>query len=50
MAPWLRSQPLDFGLSTLYEGEVRANSDVTVGQFVLSRVQVRVRLMLRWGH
>jgi hypothetical protein len=42
MAPLLRSQPLDAGLSTLdYEGEVRANSDVTVGQFVLSRVQVR---------
>ncbi|KAI9465384.1 hypothetical protein BJY52DRAFT_1243651 [Lactarius psammicola] len=40
--PLLRSQPLDAGLSTLdYEGEVRANSDVTVGQFVLSRVQVR---------
>lgn len=46
MAPLLRSQPLDVGLSTLdYEGEVRANSDVTVGQFVLSRVQVRVRLI-----
>jgi hypothetical protein len=47
MAPLLRSQPLDVGLSTLdYEGEVRANSDVTVGQFVMSRIQVRVRLML----
>ena len=46
MAPLLRSQPpLDVGLGTLdYEGEVRANSDVTVGQFVLSRVQVRVRV------
>jgi len=42
MAPLLRSQPPDVGLSTLdYEGEVRANSDVTVGQFVLNRVQVR---------
>lgn len=42
MAPLLRSQPLDVGLSTLdYEGEVRANSDVTVGHFALSRVQVR---------
>jgi len=40
MAPPLRSQPV--GLSTLdYEGEVRADSDVTVGQFGLSRVQVR---------
>ncbi len=44
MVSRLRSQPLDVGLSTLdYEGEVRANSDITVGQFVLSRVQVRVR-------
>lgn len=50
MAPMLRSQPLDVGFSTLdYEGEVRANSDVTVGQFVLSRLQVRVRSILRWG-
>ncbi|KAH9065307.1 hypothetical protein EDB87DRAFT_1672662 [Lactarius vividus] len=40
--PLLRSQPLDAGLSTLdYEGEVRADADVTVGQFVLSRMQVR---------
>lgn len=44
MAPLLRSQPLDVGLSTLdYEGEVRVNPDVTVGQFVLNRLQVRVR-------
>ncbi|KAF8271979.1 hypothetical protein EI94DRAFT_1770120 [Lactarius quietus] len=42
MAPLLRSQPLDVGLSTLdYEGEVRADSDITVGQFALSRLQVR---------
>ncbi|KAH9042012.1 hypothetical protein EDB85DRAFT_1857378 [Lactarius pseudohatsudake] len=40
--PLLRSQPLDAGLSTLdYEGEVRADSGVTVGQFVLNRVQIR---------
>ncbi len=46
--PFLRSGPLDSGLSTLdYEGEVRANSDVTVGHFSLSRIQVRVRLVLR---
>lgn len=42
MAPLLRSQSLGVGLSTLdYEGEVRANSDVTVGQFVMNRLQVR---------
>ncbi len=40
----LRSQPLEHGLSTLdYEGEVHANPDVTVGQFGMSRLQVRVR-------
>ena len=50
MAPLLRSQPLDVGLSTLdYEGEVRANSDVTVGQFVLNKLQVRVRRVLAPG-
>jgi hypothetical protein len=50
MAPPLRSQPPGEGLSTLdYEGEVRANSDVTVGQFVLNRVHVRVRLITRSG-
>jgi hypothetical protein len=47
MAPLLRSQSLGVGLSTLdYEGEVRANSDVTVGQFVMNRLQVRVRIPL----
>jgi hypothetical protein len=47
MAPLLRSQSLAVGLSTLdYEGEVRANSDVTVGQFILNRLQVRVRQLL----
>ena len=50
MVPLLRSQPPGEGLSTLdYEGEVRANSDVTVGQFILNRVQVRVRLILARG-
>jgi hypothetical protein len=40
----LRSQPLEYGLSTLdYEGEVRPNPDTTVGQFGMSRLQVRVR-------
>ncbi|KAN0123524.1 hypothetical protein V8E52_002856 [Russula decolorans] len=40
--PILRSQPLGHGLSTLdYEGEVRPNSDITVGQFGMSRLQVR---------
>jgi len=38
----LRSQPLDDGLSTLdYEGEVRSNSDVTVGHFGMARLQIR---------
>ncbi|KAI0270001.1 hypothetical protein BC834DRAFT_864446 [Gloeopeniophorella convolvens] len=38
----LRSQSLDEGFSTLdYEGEVRANADVTVGQFGISRLQIR---------
>ena len=40
----LRSQPLSHGLSSLdYEGEVRANPDITVGQFTMSKLQVRVR-------
>jgi hypothetical protein len=40
----LRSEPLGDGLSTLdYEGEVHPNSDVTVGQFGMSQLQVRVR-------
>jgi hypothetical protein len=40
----LRSQPLEPGLSTLdYEGEMHANPDITVGQFGMSRLQVRVR-------
>ena len=40
----LRSQSLGDGLSTLdYEGEVRPNSDITVGTFVTSRLHVRVR-------
>ncbi|KAI9508746.1 hypothetical protein F5148DRAFT_842205 [Russula earlei] len=38
----LRSRSLDSGLSTLdYEGEVRANSDITAGQFGISQLQVR---------
>lgn len=42
--PILRSQPLENGLSTLdYEGEVCPNPDATVGQFGMSRLQVRVR-------
>jgi hypothetical protein len=42
--PILRSQPLKHGSSTLdYEGEVRPNPDTTVGQFGMSRLQVRVR-------
>jgi hypothetical protein len=42
--PMLRSQPLEHGLSTLdYEGEVCPNPDTTVGQFGMSRLQVRVR-------
>jgi hypothetical protein len=40
--PMLRSQPLEHGLSTLdYEGEVCPNPDTTVGQFSMSRLQVR---------
>ncbi|KAF8500873.1 hypothetical protein F5888DRAFT_1677101 [Russula emetica] len=40
--PILRSQPLEPGLSTLdYEGEVCPNPDTTVGQFGMSRLQVR---------
>ena len=50
----LRSQPLGHGLSTLdYEGEVRANLDITVGQFIMSKLQVRVRPLLctiDWCH
>jgi hypothetical protein len=43
----LRSQPLGHGLSTLdYEGEVHPNSDITVGQFGMSRLQVRVRRLI----
>ena len=39
----LRSQPLEHGLSTLdYEGEVRPNPNTAVGQFGMSRLQVRV--------
>jgi hypothetical protein len=42
--PMLRSQPVEHGLSTLdYEGEVCPNPDTTVGQFSMSRLQVRVR-------
>lgn len=42
--PMLRSQPWEHGLSTLdYEGEVCSNPDITVGQFGMSRLQVRVR-------
>ena len=42
--PMLRSQPLEHGLSTLdYEGEVHPNPDTAVGQFSMSRLQVRVR-------
>ncbi|KAI0248603.1 hypothetical protein BJV78DRAFT_1131125 [Lactifluus subvellereus] len=38
----LRSQPLGDGISTLdYEGEVHPNSNITVGQFGMSRLQVR---------
>jgi len=44
LPPLLRSQSLDCGLGTLdYEGEVHPNSDIKVGQFSLSRLQVRVR-------
>ena len=40
----LHPQPLGDGLSTLdYEGEVRPNLGITVGQFGMSRLQVRVR-------
>ena len=41
----LRSQPLDEGLSTTldYEGEVQANSDITIGYFGMSRLQIQVR-------
>lgn len=42
LPPLLRSQSLDCGLGTLdYEGEVHPNSDIKVGQFSLSRLQVR---------
>jgi hypothetical protein len=42
--PMLRSQPVEHGLSTLdYEGEVCPNPDTTVGQFSMSKLQVRVR-------
>ncbi|KAH9969730.1 hypothetical protein BC827DRAFT_1257562 [Russula dissimulans] len=38
----LQAQSLDDGLSTIdYEGEVQPNSDVTSGQFGMSRLQVR---------
>jgi hypothetical protein len=48
LPPPLRSQPSDDGLSTLdYEGEVHPNSDVTVGQFGMTRLQIRVRLIVR---
>lgn len=40
--PILRSRSLEHGLSTLdYEGEVRPNPETTVGQFGMSRLQVR---------
>ena len=40
----LRSEPLGDGMSTLdYEGEVHPNPDITVGQFGMSRLQIRVR-------
>jgi hypothetical protein len=40
----LHPQSLGDGLSTLdYEGEVRPNLGITVGQFGMSRLQVRVR-------
>jgi hypothetical protein len=40
----LRAQLLGDGLSTLdYEGEVHPNPGITVGQFGMSRLQVRVR-------
>jgi hypothetical protein len=43
----LRSQPLGHGFSTLdYEGEVRANPDITVGHFGMSKLQIRVRRSL----
>jgi hypothetical protein len=51
----LRSQPLGDGFSTLdFEGEVHPNPGITVGQFGMSRLQVRVRgdpypnLVLLW--
>jgi hypothetical protein len=38
------SEPLGDGMSTLdYEGEVQPDPDITVGQFGMSRLQVRVR-------
>lgn len=43
----LHSEPLGDGMSTLdYEGEVQPNPDITVGQFGMSRLQVRVRQSL----
>jgi hypothetical protein len=40
----LRSETLTNGHSTLdYEGEVHPNSNITVGQFCTSQLQVRVR-------
>ena len=40
----LRSEPLGDGMGTLdYEGEVQPSPDITVGQFGMSRIQVRVR-------
>lgn len=43
-SPPPRSPHWEHGLSTLdYEGEVCPNPDTTVGQFGMSRLQVRVR-------